>query len=124
MPELHETLMGRKLIEGTLPEIARQLERIADSLEKKEESFIDVSLLDEDHSKVKEAVAYLKSNHLIVEEERKPRNLEAFGISNNRILSINVRITDRGRGYMRNMMDQRNSENRRSERRSFWRFAF
>ncbi len=88
------------------------------------ESFIDVSLLDEDHSKVKEAVAYLKSNHLIVEEERKPRNLEAFGISNNRILSINVRITDRGRGYMRNMMDQRNSENRRSERRSFWRFAF
>lgn len=36
MPELHETLMGRKLIEGTLPEIARQLERIADSLEKKQ----------------------------------------------------------------------------------------
>jgi len=33
MPELHETLMGRKLIEGTLPEIARQLERIADILE-------------------------------------------------------------------------------------------
>lgn len=45
MPELHESLMGRKLIEGTLPEIARQLERIADSLEKKEESFIDVSEL-------------------------------------------------------------------------------
>ena len=36
MPELHETLMGRKLIEGTLPEIARQLERIADALESKE----------------------------------------------------------------------------------------
>jgi hypothetical protein len=36
MAELHETLMGRKLIEGTLPEIARQLERIADSLEKKQ----------------------------------------------------------------------------------------
>jgi hypothetical protein len=36
MPELHETLMGRKLIEGTLPDIARQLERIADSLENKE----------------------------------------------------------------------------------------
>ena len=45
MPELHEILMGRKLIEGTLPEIARQLQRIADSLEKKEESFIDVSEL-------------------------------------------------------------------------------
>ena len=36
MPELHETLMGRKLIEGTLPEIARQLERIADALEKRQ----------------------------------------------------------------------------------------
>lgn len=45
MAELHETLMGRKLIEGTLPEIAKQLERIADALEKKEESFIDVSKL-------------------------------------------------------------------------------
>jgi hypothetical protein len=35
MPELHETLMGRKLIESTLPDIARQLERIADALENK-----------------------------------------------------------------------------------------
>jgi hypothetical protein len=34
MAELHETLMGKKLIEHTLPEIARQLERIADSLDK------------------------------------------------------------------------------------------
>ena len=36
MPELHETLMGKKLIEYTLPEIARQLERIADALENKQ----------------------------------------------------------------------------------------
>lgn len=36
MPELHETLMGKKLIEHTLPEIARQLERIADALENKQ----------------------------------------------------------------------------------------
>jgi hypothetical protein len=33
MAELHNTLMGKKLIEYTLPEIARQLERIADVLE-------------------------------------------------------------------------------------------
>jgi hypothetical protein len=33
MAELHETIMGRKLIEHTLPEIARQLERIADILD-------------------------------------------------------------------------------------------
>jgi len=36
MAELHETLMGRKLIEHTLPEIADQLKRIADALEDKE----------------------------------------------------------------------------------------
>jgi hypothetical protein len=34
MAELHETIMGRKLIEHTLPEIAEQLKRIADALEK------------------------------------------------------------------------------------------
>jgi hypothetical protein len=35
MAELHNTIMGKKLIEYTLPEIARQLERIADNLETK-----------------------------------------------------------------------------------------
>lgn len=34
MAELHETIMGRRLIEHTLPEIAEQLERIANALEK------------------------------------------------------------------------------------------
>lgn len=36
MAQLHETIMGRKLFEYTLPEIARQLERVADSMENKE----------------------------------------------------------------------------------------
>jgi len=35
MSQLHETLMGKKLIEGTLPNIAYELKRIADALEKK-----------------------------------------------------------------------------------------
>ena len=34
MAELHETIMGKKLIEHTLPDIAYQLKRIADILEK------------------------------------------------------------------------------------------
>jgi hypothetical protein len=38
MTELHNTLMGKKLIEYTLPEIARQLERIADLLESKNQT--------------------------------------------------------------------------------------
>ena len=36
--ELHQTIMGQRLIEGTLPDIAHQLKRIADSLEKLTES--------------------------------------------------------------------------------------
>ena len=35
---LHQTIMGKRLIEGTLPDIAHQLKRIADSLEKLTES--------------------------------------------------------------------------------------
>ena len=34
MAQLHETQMGVKLIEFTLPEIALQLKRIADSIDK------------------------------------------------------------------------------------------
>ncbi len=33
MAELHNTVMGKRLIEHTLAEIAKQLERIADALE-------------------------------------------------------------------------------------------
>lgn len=36
MPELHETLMGRRLIEVTLPNIGEELKRIADSLDEKQ----------------------------------------------------------------------------------------
>jgi hypothetical protein len=50
MPELHETLMGRKLIEGTLPDIADQLKRIADNMEKK--------VKDEDVKKVIDFLEY------------------------------------------------------------------
>ncbi len=34
--QLHETIMGKRLIEHTLPEILNQLKRIANSLEKLE----------------------------------------------------------------------------------------
>ena len=38
MAELHNTVMGKRLIEHTLPEIAKQLERIADALENSNQS--------------------------------------------------------------------------------------
>ena len=33
MPQFHETVMGSRFIEGTVPRIAKTLERIANSLE-------------------------------------------------------------------------------------------
>ena len=50
MPELHETLMGRKLIEGTLPQIAEQLKRIADTMQNRAK--------DEDARRVVEFLEY------------------------------------------------------------------
>ncbi len=43
MAQLHETIMGKRFIEHTLPEIALQLERIADSLEDKKADADQVS---------------------------------------------------------------------------------
>ena len=54
MAELHNTVMGKRLIEHTLPEIARQLERIADVLEEKHNKKSQ-----EDAELVKAARAYL-----------------------------------------------------------------
>lgn len=44
MTPLHQTIIGRRLIEHTLPDIAHQLQRIADALEKKpgEEISLDI----------------------------------------------------------------------------------
>lgn len=60
MPELHDTIMGRKLIEHTLPEIARQLERIANALHQKDESLIR---LQERYKTLSELDADPKSTH-------------------------------------------------------------
>ena len=60
MADLHETLMGRKLIEHTLPEIARQLERVANALEKSDSRLIR---LEERYKTLSELNADPKSVH-------------------------------------------------------------
>jgi len=47
MIELHNTLMGRKLIEHTLPDIGDQLKRIADALEKKDNNWLIEKLIEQ-----------------------------------------------------------------------------
>jgi hypothetical protein len=76
MPQLHETLMGRKLIEHTLPEIGDQLKRIADALEKQsaERSTIEIAVCyyinDETGEKVYDV------EHMFNELDRKIQGLE------------------------------------------------
>ena len=59
MAELHETLMGRKLIEHDIPEIAKQLSRIADALEKNYND--DAPPKENKINKEEENINYLKS---------------------------------------------------------------
>ena len=40
MADLHNTVMGKKLIEHTFPEIVRQLERIANSMENNDSALL------------------------------------------------------------------------------------
>ena len=60
MPELHETMMGRKLIEHTLPEIAEQLKRVADALENNN---VELVRLKERYKTLSELDADPKSTH-------------------------------------------------------------
>lgn len=76
MPQLHETIMGRELIEGTLPTIAKQLQRVANALEKKnnaleilKEKYRTLSALDPDpKSKHSMHVKILKEMDAVLEQ--------------------------------------------------------
>jgi DNA-directed RNA polymerase alpha subunit len=65
MAELHETLMGRKLIQHDIPEIAKQLSRIADALDCMLETidfYVDSAPKEEIKvNKEEENIEYLKS---------------------------------------------------------------
>lgn len=37
MPNLHETMMGRKFFEGTLPQLVKSIERLAKAVEENNE---------------------------------------------------------------------------------------
>lgn len=63
MPQLHETLMGKKLLEHTLPDIANSLNKIANAMQPEpwgetsliKQNVIEISVcyyLDEDDNKV------------------------------------------------------------------------
>lgn len=70
MPELHETLMGRKLIEHTLPDIGDQLKRIADLLENKEKTMAEITKLEDLHDKfsIKNLIEFLEYEEALTKD--------------------------------------------------------
>jgi hypothetical protein len=86
--------------------------------------FIDVSLIDKDYELVKKMVSILKGKNLIVVENTKPRNLEFFGIPNNRISRIKVKINSNGKAFLFGLRNKKNSSKIEQNRRSFWKMAY
>lgn len=87
-------------------------------------TYQDIAFLDDNFEAIREAVWKLKNENLLVLDENKPRNLEHFGINNNRIFTIKVKINDKGRYYLENLRNSNKNETSRPGRKSFWRFAF
>jgi aspartate ammonia-lyase len=69
-PQLHDTLIGRKLIEGTIPEIVRQLERIADLLENKEKEMAEITKLEnlQDKFSLKDLIEFLEYEEALTKD--------------------------------------------------------
>lgn len=70
MAELHETLMGRKLIEHTLPDIGDQLKRIADLLENKEKEMAEITKLEnlQDKFSLKDLIEFLEYEEALTKD--------------------------------------------------------
>ncbi|RUA11079.1 MAG: hypothetical protein DSY82_04025 [Flavobacteriia bacterium] len=86
--------------------------------------FMDVSLIDNNYELVKEAVSILKGKNLIVVENTKPRNLEFFGIPNNRISRIKVKINSNGKAFLFGLRNKKNGVNMEQNKKSFWKMAY
>jgi hypothetical protein len=86
--------------------------------------FIDVSLIDKDYELVKETVSVLKGKNLIVVENTKPRNLEFFGIPNNRISRIKVKINSNGKAFLFGLKNKKKGPRNEQSRKSFWKMAY
>jgi len=87
-------------------------------------TYQDIAFLDDNFDDLRECVWKLKSENLLVLDDNKPRNLEYFGINNNRIFTIKVKINDRGRFYLENLTNSNKKETGKPGRKSFWRIAF
>ncbi len=86
--------------------------------------FIDVSSVNLNYDELKSSVENLNSRKFIVLEQNKPRNFEAFGITNNRIRKINAKINSRGEEYLFCLNNSGNENCRKSKKNRFWKLAY
>ncbi len=70
MPELHETSMGQKLIQHTLPEIARQLERVANAMEKNTAA--------DDKEKIEELYHFIEMTEALTYDQATAKRIQHF----------------------------------------------
>jgi len=87
-------------------------------------TYADIAFLEDNFDELREATWRLKSENLVVLDDNKPRNLEYFGINNNRIFTIKVKINDKGRSYLESLTNSEKKETSVQRRKNFWRFAF
>jgi hypothetical protein len=82
--------------------------------------FIDITFLHDDYASVVKAVDELKGKNLIVIDEFKKRDLEEFGISNQRVRSIRAKIKMNGRVYLHSMQSINKLKNDIKDSRRRW----
>ncbi|MEN8124462.1 MAG: hypothetical protein ABFR32_04965 [Bacteroidota bacterium] len=85
-------------------------------------NFVDVSLIDENYYLISEAINDLQGRNLIVIENKKPRDFEAFGITE-KVNSINVKINAKGKEYLYCLNNPKGNCEESSKKR-FWKMAY
>lgn len=82
------------------------------------DSYVDITFIDENYSALIEKADELKAKNLILIDKSSSRDFEAFGIPNNRKKSIKAKIKMTGKIYLQSvkkikkLSDQNNKSNR------------
>lgn len=82
--------------------------------------FVDITFVHDDYASVVKAVDELKGKNLIVIDEIKNRDLEEFGISNQRVRSIRAKIKMNGRVYLHSLQSIQKLKSDFKETRRRW----
>ncbi|MEN8186350.1 MAG: hypothetical protein ABFR05_04385 [Bacteroidota bacterium] len=87
--------------------------------------FINISSVDIDYNLLKTSVEILRGRNQIVLDANKPRNFEAFGISNLKRKRINAKINSKGKEYLYCLRKsgESNCEETKKKKR-FWKLAY